>query len=83
MTSHFIGTKDFPQFMTKVRGRTRKRNEQFILMHKNEPVFELRPLTKKEIKEQKLMVLIQEAKEDVKAGRVYTHEQVKKMFNMK
>ncbi len=62
--------------------RTKKRNKRFIILHKNEPVFELRRLSKKEAKEQKLMADIQEAEESIKAGRVFSHEQVKKMFGI-
>jgi antitoxin (DNA-binding transcriptional repressor) of toxin-antitoxin stability system len=78
MVTRFIGVKEFRQNMAKLAQKARKNNERLIILRKNEPIFELRPLSKKDATLEKLMRDIEEAREDVKAGRVYTTEEVRK-----
>ena len=61
--------------MAKVAQRSQKRNERLVILRKNVPIFELRPLTKENATLEKLMRDIEEAREDVKGGRVYSLEE--------
>lgn len=82
MTTKFIGVKEFRQNMAKISEQARKKNERLIVLRKNEPIFELRPLSKKAATLEKLSFDIQAGLEDIKAGRVYTHEEIKDFFGL-
>ncbi|MBM5789740.1 hypothetical protein FJZ23_01470 [Candidatus Parcubacteria bacterium] len=82
MTTRFIGVKTFRQQMAKVAAQARKKNERLILLKKNEPIFELRPLSKKDAVLEKLRHEIDEAEHDVKAGRVYSIEEIEKRLGL-
>lgn len=49
MTTKFIGVKELRQNMARVAYAARKHNQRLIVLKKNEPIFELRPLTKEMI----------------------------------
>ena len=82
MTTRFIGVKEFRQNMAKIAKQARKKNERLVILRKNEPIFELRPLSKKDATLERLTRDIDEARADVKAGRVYTTEQVRDMLGL-
>lgn len=80
MTTRFVGVKEFRQNMAKLATTARKNNERLVILRRNEPIFEIRPLSKKDATLNKLMLHIEEAREDIRAGRVYTHEEIKSIF---
>lgn len=82
MTTRFIGLKEFRQNMAKIAERARKNNERLVILRKNVPIFELRPLSKKDAALDELMIGIEEARADVKAGRVYSLEEVQKALGL-
>ena len=82
MTTKFIGIKELRQNMAKITEQARKNNQRLIVLRKNEPIFELRPLSKKDATLERLALDIQEGLEDVKAGRVYSHEEIKNYFGL-
>jgi len=82
MTTRFIGVKELRQNISKVSDQALKKNERLIVLRKNVPIFELRPLSKKDATLEKLMLDISEAEADVKAGRLYSQEDVEKMFGL-
>ena len=82
MTTKFIGVKEFRQNMAKISEMARKKNQRLIVLRKNEPIFELGPLSKKDATLERLTLDIQEGLEDVKAGRVYSHEEIKDFFGL-
>ena len=82
MTTKFIGVKEFRQNMAKISEMARKKNQRLIVLRKNEPIFELRPLSKKDATLERLALDIHEGLEDVKAGRVYSHEEIKDFFGL-
>ncbi len=82
MTTKFIGVKEFRQNMAKISESARKNNQRLIVLRKNEPIFELRPLSKKDATLERFALDIQECLEDAKAGRVYSHEDVKNFFGI-
>ncbi|MBU2509387.1 type II toxin-antitoxin system Phd/YefM family antitoxin [Patescibacteria group bacterium] len=82
MTTRFVGVKELRQNMAKLTKRAKEKNERLIILRKNEPIFELRPLSKTDAKLEKLMLDIKEAQEDIKAGRLYTIEEVEKALGL-
>ena len=46
MATRFIGMKQLRQNMAKIAGEARKKNERLVVLRKNEPIFELRPLSR-------------------------------------
>ena len=82
MTTKFIGVKQLRQNMAKITKQAQKNNERLIVLRKNEPIFELRPLSKKDVTLEKLMRDIQEGADDVRAGRVYSQDEVEDMFGL-
>ncbi len=82
MTTRFIGLKELRARLTRVAGEAHKRRERYIVLRKNEPIFELRPLSKKDATLEKLVHDIELAQEDVRKGRVYSQEEVERMFGI-
>ena len=82
MTTRFIGVKELRQNISKVSDQALKKNERLIVLRKNVPIFELRPLSKKDAILERLVLDLQEAEADVKAGRLYSQEDVEKMLGL-
>ena len=82
MTTKFIGVKELRQNLSKVTKRAEKNKERLIVLRNNEPIFELRPIPKKNRVIEKLLLDIDKARQDVKKGDVYTLEQVEKMLDL-
>jgi hypothetical protein len=82
MVTKFIGVKEFRQNVAKIADRSRKHNERFIILRRNEPILEIRPLSKKDATLERLMLDVQQGKEDIKQGRVYTQDEVESMLGL-
>lgn len=82
MTTQFIGMKELRQNIAKVAKRAQQKNERYIVLRKNKPVFELRPLSVKERKREEFIASIRTAEEDARAGRVYTQEEIEKKLGL-
>lgn len=82
MTTRFIGVRELRQQLAKIGKRAQEKNERFIVLRKNQFLFEIRPLSQKAMTLEKLLSDIKEAKDDVKANRVYTTKEVQKMLNL-
>jgi len=82
MTTKFVGTKELRQNMAKITRNAQKKNERIIVLRKNQPIFELRPLSPKGIFQESFIKSIEKAKEDVKKGRVYDFEEVCKKLGL-
>lgn len=83
MKTKLIGVKDFRQNMAKYHRQALKHGLRYLVMSRNMPVFEVKSLSKKDATLEKLYADIAEAREDVKAGRVYTLEQVEKKLGLR
>lgn len=83
MTTRFIGVKEFRQNMTSLSAQARRRKERLILLCNNEPIFELRPLSKQDATLEALTKDLREAEEDVRRGRTFTQGQVEKRFGLR
>lgn len=82
MTTRFIGLKELRSRLTNFASQAHKRRERYIVLRKNEPIFELRPLSKKDATLEKLARDIEKAEEDVRKGRLYTQEDVERMLGL-
>lgn len=82
MTSRFIGLKELRQNISKVAREALKKNQRLIVLKKNVPIFELRPLTKKEASLEELLLSVKKAESDVKAGRVFTQKDVEQRYGL-
>ncbi|MBP6942717.1 MAG: hypothetical protein KBB55_01590 [Candidatus Buchananbacteria bacterium] len=82
MTTKFIGVKEFRQNMAKITARSQKNNERLIVLSRNTPIFEVRPIAKKDFTLESLKDRIDQGLADKKAGRVYTQAQVEKLFGL-
>lgn len=82
MTTKFIGTKELRQNMAKISLRALKNNERLIVLRKNQPVFELRPLSGTDFLVESLRKDIVEARLDKKFGRVKTQAEVEKILGL-
>ena len=82
MTTKFIGIKEFRQDMAGIAALARKRNERLIILRKNKPVFELRPLDSDEALLESFGRTIGEARADAKAGRVHSQTKVEKLLGL-
>jgi hypothetical protein len=82
MTTKFIGLKDFRQNLASYTKEAKLKSVRLIILKKNVPILEVKSLDEKEFTLEKLVDGIAMAREDVKKGRVYTEEQVYKMFGL-
>jgi hypothetical protein len=53
-----------------------------VILNKNKPIFEVRPLSEKDATLEALLQSIQEAEKDAKAGRVYSIEEVENRLGL-
>jgi hypothetical protein len=82
MTTQFVGIREFRQNMAAIAAIARKKNRRLIILRKNMPIFELRPLNPSERRMAEFLRSIAEAEGDIKAGRTYTTEQVMKSLGL-
>jgi len=82
MNTKFIGVKHFRQNMAKIAGEARKKGERIIILRKNRPLFELRPISNEDALVEILKRDIDEARADKKAGRVKSAAEVAEMFGL-
>ena len=82
METHFIGTKELRQNMAKVVKDTERKNQRLIVMRKNKPVFELRPLSTNDMLVESFRKDIEEARSDKKSKNTYNQEEVEKILGL-
>ena len=68
--------------MAKITKEAQKKNQRLIVLRKNEPIFELRPLSKDEVIDEELAFSIERGLADMRVGRTRSHEEVKKRFGL-
>jgi len=82
MTTKFIGVKEFRQNIAKITKDSRKNNQRLIILSRNIPMFEVRPLLGENFTLEGLALDIQQGLDDAKAGRVYSQAQVESMLGL-
>ncbi|MBI4457512.1 hypothetical protein HY633_00950 [Candidatus Uhrbacteria bacterium] len=83
MTTRFIGMKDFRQNMASIMMTARKKNQRLIVLRKNQPMFELLPLDPEQLELEKFLPEIEAAREEIRQGKFYTLEEVRKKLRLK
>ena len=69
MATRFVGIKELRQNMAQITQRSSKKKERLIILRKNEPLFELRPLSGKDVFENRLLLDLKQAEKEVKQGK--------------
>ena len=82
MTTKFVGLKELRQNMAKISSEALKKNQRLIVLRKNAPLFELRPLTKTDMARLRFAHELEEARASVRRGEVYTTAQVRKLLGL-
>lgn len=82
MITKLIGIREFRQNITNLQEKALKNNWRFVVLNRNQPVFKVEPLSKKDAVLEKLAFDIEEAREDIKKGRLYDAEEVRKELGL-
>lgn len=82
MTTKFIGVKEFRQSIAPLYKQALKKNIRFIVLNHNKPIFDIRPLSEEDATLEKLVFDIQQARQDVKKGKLYTSKQVRELLKI-
>jgi len=82
MVTKLIGIREFRQNITSLQAKALKNNWRFVVLNRNQPVFKVEPLSKKDAILEKLAIDIEEAREDVKKGRIYNAEEVRRELGL-
>ncbi|MDX9779388.1 MAG: hypothetical protein RBT30_04085 [Patescibacteria group bacterium] len=76
MTTKLIGIKEFRQNVTNLYKKAQTKNLQYIVLNRNQPIFKVIPLSKKDTIIEKLALDVEEARNDIKNGEVFDFETV-------
>jgi len=82
MVTKLIGIREFRQNITSLQKKALKNNWCFVVLNRNKPVFRVEPLSEKDATLEKLAIDIEEAREDVRKGRLYNAEEVRKELGL-
>jgi len=82
MTTKIIGLKDFRQNLSAYTKQLAGKKVRFIVLNKNKPVMEVNPIKKEEFILEDFEKEIEQGLEDIKKGKVYTLDEVKKYLGL-
>lgn len=82
MITKLVGVKEFRQNIAAYYKKSVKNNWRFLVMNRNRPIFDVRPINEKEATLEKLYADIAKAREDYRQGRYYTSEEVRKRLGI-
>ncbi len=82
MTTKFIGVREFRQNISGLYKKAKDKNIRYVVLNKNKPVFEVKPLSEKEIYTASFIKSVAEGEADARAGRVHTLKEVMKSLGM-
>ncbi len=82
MVTRFVGIKELRQNMAKISAEAQKKHERVIVLRKNKPIFELKPLAHNDLLIETFRRDIEEARASAHAGNVYTHDEVRKTLGL-
>ena len=78
MTTKFIGMKEFRQNIASFAHEAKMKDIHFIVLRKNVPILEIRPIDEKQFAFEKLAGEIKKSRLQAKKGKVYTQAQIMK-----
>lgn len=82
MSLKLVGIKDFRKNLARYVKQTQTDGVRIIVLRKNMPLFEVKPVEEKEIAVAKLEQEIAEAREQFKRGECITHEELMKKLGL-
>ena len=80
--TEFVGLKEFRQGISTFTKRALKTNTKYIVLKRNQPIGEFRPLSKKDQMIARLEAETAEARAAYKRGEYYTMDEVMKMVGL-
>ncbi len=80
--TRLIGLKEFRQSISRHTEKAAKYDFRYIVLKRNQPIGEYRPLTKKEQAFEKLAVELADAREQIKRGEYITLEELEKKLGL-
>lgn len=83
MPTKIIGIKDFRQNITSIWREAREKNISYIVMYHALPIFEVNPIDEEEMILDNLVKDVEEAREQVRKGEVYSETEVYKKLGIK
>lgn len=82
MTTRFVGLKEFRQNIAKFSAEAYKKTQRLVILRKNQPIFEIRPLTAKQAFTDDLMIRLERAEEEFKNGKTYSQNEIEKSLGL-
>ncbi len=76
MTTKLIGVREFRQNVTNLYKQAQTNNIQYVVLNRNQPIFKVSPLSEKDTIIEKLALDIEDARKDIKNGKVFDFETV-------
>lgn len=78
MITKVIGVKRFRENVTSLWREAHKKNIRYIVMHHSKPILEVNSINEDELMLETVTKDIKKARNQVKKGEIYTHEEVRK-----
>lgn len=82
MTTKFIGVREFRQNISDLYKTAQKKQFRYIVLNKNKPVFEVRPLSEKDSSLECLLAATREARADFKSGHTHSLESLEQKLGI-
>lgn len=82
MKTKFVGMKEFRQNLASYTKKSRSGGIRYIVLKKNVPVLEVKPIDEKEFAKQMFKEKLDKSYEQFKRGEYYTREQIMKEFGL-
>lgn len=82
MTTKLIGVKEFRRNLATYSRQARGKGMRFIVLNKNMPLFEVRPLSEKDAVLERLIADVADARTQAAKGKVKTLATVMKEFGL-
>ena len=83
MSTKLIGVKEFRQNIAAYHKKAVKNGWTYLVLKRNEAIFEVKPIIKKEAALKKLAAEIAEARASAKSGKLYSLGEVRKKLGLK
>lgn len=81
MTTKFIGMREFRDHLAKYTKKAKK-GVRYVVLRKNVPVLEVKPIDEKQFAMERLSAEIEEAEQNIREGKFYTQEEILKEFGL-
>ncbi len=82
MTTKLVGIKEFRKNIAQLTKRGRRGNLRYIVLNRNTPVFEVRPLNVDDVILENLIQDVGRARQDIKHKKVVSLESAMKEFGL-